>query len=40
VAVCSSYQIDFSAKTFGLCHCGRFRKDHGSKPPAELLQTR
>jgi hypothetical protein len=29
--VCSSYQIDFSAKTFGLCHCGHFRKDHGKR---------
>jgi hypothetical protein len=45
---CSRYQIDFSAKCFGLCHCGFSRKDHGkinSMPgvaptSAEKVQTR
>jgi hypothetical protein len=28
---CDKYQIDFSAKSFGLCVCGHYRKDHGTR---------
>jgi hypothetical protein len=28
---CDKYQIDFSAKSFGMCVCGQYRKDHGMR---------